>query len=451
MEMHLLGSGKFYQIFIIAGCPCFVYNSEFMNVKSFDLFEQIEHVLLTVLAGGERERLLRRHCGLLRRAGNGRRDWMSMALNTLKGEQAESTPSRRRLIEDSLELNQRLDLDRIARQHEALYSLLDRLVPGAWKVQYRAEMNRRLHMLQGLEPVVSRFDYLGLLVSIDLDRSGQSLEIGEGSVRGSQLNIDGLCRRIEALVENHRSRKRVSFSGPVDLVLPPGDGAILFHEIAGHALEADHIAQRRSPLWSAKMGEAVAADTLNLSSGDPRDAFFGHIACDDEGEGHKAVDLIREGRLTAFMGDSFYESEIEGCQKGFARSSDYTQVPQPRMFGMFVKSGDKSEQEIMTGIRRGILASEFGPGTARLERDRFQFRIHAADLIENGKITAHLGAVDVTGSIRDTLMNVRAVGDDFRFDRGVSYCVKNRQTIHVRVGQPTVHIGGIGVKPLSGT
>jgi len=419
-----------------------------MNVKPFDLYEQIEYALLTVMASGERERLLRRHCGLLRRAGNGRRDWLSMALNTVKGEPLEAIHTKRRLIEDSLEIKQKIDLDRIAWQHDSLYTLLDRLVPGAWKVQYRAEMNRRLHIPQGLDPIVSRFDYLGVLVSVHLDPGGQTLEIGEGSVRGAKLNIDGLCGRIEALFENHRSRKNYALDGPMDLILAPGDGAILFHEIAGHSLEADHIAQHQSPLWKAKVGDTVASGTLTLCSGDPRDTFFGQVNCDDEGEPNKPIDLINNGQLTAFMGDSFYESEIEGCQKGFARCSDYTQVPQPRMFGLFVKSGTQCPEEIIGGIRRGVYASEFGPGTARLERDRFQFRIHAADLIEEGKITAHLGAVDVMGSIRETLLGVKVVGDDFRFDRGVSYCVKNRQVIHVRVGQPTVHIGGVGVKPL---
>ena len=225
-------------------------------------------------------------------------------------------------------------------------------------------------------------------------------------------------------------------------------GAILFHGIAGHSLEADHIVQHRSPLWRKRIGDPVASDVLTLCSGDPKDSFFGMVACDDEGEPHQAVDLIDRGRLAAFMGDSFLEAELEGCRRGFARSSDYTQVPQPRMYGMFVKAGRTSPEEILAGVKKGIYASEFGPGSALLERDRFQFRIHSADLIEDGRITAHLGAVDVFGSISETLLGIRAVGYDFRFDRGVSYCVKNRQTVHVRVGQPTVHIGGVGVKPL---
>lgn len=420
-----------------------------MNVKPFDLYEQIEHSLLTVFAGGERERLIRRHCGLLRRAGNGRRDWMSMALNTLKSEDLEPDVGKRRLIDKGLEIQQRLDLDRIARQHDALFSLLDRLVPGAWKVQYRSELNRRLHMPLGQDPVVSRFDYLGVLVTLEVEPGGQSLELGEGNVLGAQFHIDGLCRRIEALLENQRTRRQVRFDGPVDLVLAPGDGAILFHEIAGHALEADHVADRSSPLWQAQIGEAVASDRLSLGSADSRDAFFAGIRCDDEGEAHQPVELIREGRLSAWMGDSFHEMEMKGCRRGFARCSDYTQVPQPRMYGLFVRPQQGSSAEIVSGIRRGIYASEFGQGTALLERDRFQFRIQAADLIEDGRITAHLGPVDVHGSIRETLLGVRAVGDDFRFDRGVSYCVKNHQTIHVRVGQPTVHIAGVGVRPLT--
>lgn len=420
-----------------------------MSLKPFDLYEQLEHSLLTVMADGERDSMTRRHCGLLRRAGNGRRDWMSMSLNSLQNEEIRMAAPQRRMLEDSLAIANPPDLNRLARQHETLFLLLDRLLPGAWKVQYRSEMNRRLHLTLGQDPVVGRFDYLGVLVSFLLDGTGQPMEIGEGVAGGAKLNVDGLCRRIETLVANHRERRNIFFDGPVDLVLAPGNGAILFHEIAGHSLEADHIAQHRSPFWQAKIGEPVASEILTLSSGDSKDSFFGSVSCDDEGERYRSVDLIQRGRLGAMMGDSFYRSEIEGCHKGFARCSDYTQVPQPRMFGLFVRPGESAPEEIVSGIRRGVYACEFGPGTALLERDRFQFRIHSADMIEEGRITAHIGAVDVQGSIRDTLMKVRSVGNDFRFDRGVSYCVKNRQTIHVRVGQPTVHIAGLEVRPVA--
>jgi TldD protein len=39
------------------------------------------------------------------------------------------------------------------------------------------------------------------------------------------------------------------------------------------------------------------------------------------------------------------------------------------------------------------------------------------------------------------------VGDDFRLDRGVSFCHKKGQTLHVRVGQPTVRVDGLTISP----
>jgi predicted Zn-dependent protease len=37
------------------------------------------------------------------------------------------------------------------------------------------------------------------------------------------------------------------------------------------------------------------------------------------------------------------------------------------------------------------------------------------------------------------------IGNDFRYDRGVSYCYKNGQTLNVRVGQPSIKIENITV------
>ena len=45
----------------------------------------------------------------------------------------------------------------------------------------------------------------------------------------------------------------------------------------------------------------------------------------------------------------------------------------------------------------------------------------------------------------EALNSVDMVADDFRYDKGISYCFKNGQTLNVRVGQPTVKINNLFV------
>jgi len=37
------------------------------------------------------------------------------------------------------------------------------------------------------------------------------------------------------------------------------------------------------------------------------------------------------------------------------------------------------------------------------------------------------------------------IGNDFKYDYGISYCYKNGQLLNVRVGQPSVKINGLNI------
>jgi TldD protein len=61
-------------------------------------------------------------------------------------------------------------------------------------------------------------------------------------------------------------------------------------------------------------------------------------------------------------------------------------------------------------------------------------------VIEKGRLGAPVGPLTVSGEIREILRDIAMVGDDFKYDRGTSYCQKNGQVLPVRVGQPTIKI-----------
>ncbi len=92
-----------------------------------------------------------------------------------------------------------------------------------------------------------------------------------------------------------------------------------------------------------------------------------------------------------------------------------------------------------------MFAKEFGEGKVYFDRDLFYFNIREAYLIEKGKVTAPLGSIVVRGKIMETLNAVAMVANDFRYDKGISYCFKNGQTLNVRVGQPSVKVSNLYV------
>ena len=92
-----------------------------------------------------------------------------------------------------------------------------------------------------------------------------------------------------------------------------------------------------------------------------------------------------------------------------------------------------------------IYAREFGDGGLDFGAGRFFFNIRQSYLIEKGRLTAPDRQSDRQRPIREILNDIGMVGNDFKYDRGVSYCQKNGQILPVRVGQPTIKINKLYV------
>jgi len=157
--------------------------------------------------------------------------------------------------------------------------------------------------------------------------------------------------------------------------------------------------------------------------------------------------LVEGGRLRQLIADARHSRLLRLSGAGHARCEDFTCEPLPRMFALYVQSGQRDADSIIGSTERGIYAREFGDGGVDLARDFFYFHIRDALRIENGRLGPPLGPLLVSGSIRRVLAAVEMVGNDFRYDRGISHCAKNGQVVPVRGGQPTVKIAGLTVQP----
>jgi TldD protein len=115
------------------------------------------------------------------------------------------------------------------------------------------------------------------------------------------------------------------------------------------------------------------------------------------------------------------------------------------MFAIYVQPGSYPAEEIIASTPYGIYAREFGDGGLDFGAGRFFFNIRQSYLIEKGRLTAPIGSLTVSGQIREILNDIGMVGNDFKYDRGVSYCQKNGQILPVRVGQPTIKINKLFV------
>ncbi len=314
-----------------------------------------------------------------------------------------------------------------------------------WKLIFRGNHTRRTITGRSGKERKAVFFHYSVMARLRLKDQRQWLEAGEGSVDAPKFNQDGLVSRLKEMISNHLDKKDVQFRGEVPVILEAGDGGILFHEILGHVLEADYIYQRRSPISLAHIGRRIMPETVTVTTADRQDHFFSGIECDDEGEAIKGVTLVEKGMLRSVIADTFYRHLLGLKSGGFSRTEDFTQLPMPRMYALYLKPGGYEPEELVASTPYGVYAREFGEGKIHFDKGLFYFHIRDARLIEKGKRTAPLGNIVVRGRIMDVLGAVDMVANDFRCDKGNSYCHKNGQTVNVRVGQPTVKINRLYV------
>ena len=411
----------------------------------FNLIEDSYQHYLSFDSKDRTEYFFKNNKGVLTRTYNNQWESCSIELNSLS-EAGKHVPGGKKFkFDHNRDIDCQFKPGKVLRDNEYILNALKNSNIPAWEVIFRANRTKRIIFRKDNKKKESDFIYFSILIKLRLHDHGNFIELGEGSVKEAKFNQSGLSTRVKEIVDNHRKSKDILFPDKIPVILSSGDGAIFFHEILGHSLEADYIYRGISPISPKDIGKGILSKNVTLLTGDKNDVFFKNITCDDEGEAAKPQTLVKKGVLKNVIADSFYKEKLNLKNCGHSRVKDFTRIPMPRMYALYLKPGNYHPQELIDSTKYGVYAKEFGDGRVYFNKNLFYFNIKEAFLIENGSISYPLGNVVVRGNIIEALNSVEMVADDFRYDKGISYCFKNGQTINVRVGQPTVKIKNLYV------
>ncbi|WP_230852338.1 metallopeptidase TldD-related protein, partial [Achromobacter xylosoxidans] len=120
-------------------------------------------------------------------------------------------------------------------------------------------------------------------------------------------------------------------------------------------------------------------------------------------------------------------------------------LPMPRMTNTYMLAGDKAPEEIISSVKRGLYAVNFGGGQVDITNGKFVFSASEAYMIEDGKVTYPVKGATLIGNGPDAMTRVTMIGDDLKLDSGVGTCGKDGQSVPVGVGMPTVRMEGLTV------
>jgi TldD protein len=288
-----------------------------------------------------------------------------------------------------------------------------------------------------------------LSVTVIAESNGRR-EIGSGGGGGrfglNYFQDDVIDRYVDQAVNAALTNleARPAPAGEMTVVLGPGWPGILLHEAIGHGLEGD-FNRKGSSAFAGRIGQRVAAKGVTVLDDGTLPDRRGSLNVDDEGCATQRTVLIEDGILRGYIQDALNARLMKVQPTGNGRRESYAHLPMPRMTNTYMLAGDKSKDEIVASIKKGLYATNFGGGQVDITSGKFVFSASEAYWVENGKILYPVKGATLIGNGPDALTRVSMIGNDLQLDTGVGTCGKEGQSVPVGVGQPTLRIDGLTV------
>ncbi len=228
-------------------------------------------------------------------------------------------------------------------------------------------------------------------------------------------------------------------AGEMTVVLGPGWPGVLLHEAVGHGLEGD-FNRKGSSTFAGRIGQRVASKGVTVLDDGTIPDRRGSLNVDDEGHASQRNVLIEDGILRGYIQDSMNARLMGVKPTGNGRRESYAHLPMPRMTNTYMLAGDKTKEEIVASIKRGIYATNFAGGQVDITSGKFVFSASEAYWVENGKVLYPVKGATLIGNGPEAMNRVSMIGNDLELDTGVGVCGKEGQSVPVGVGQPTLRI-----------
>ncbi len=182
------------------------------------------------------------------------------------------------------------------------------------------------------------------------------------------------------------------------MVLTPDTFAEFIDSIADNFASDGTILDGTS-IWKNKLGEKVADERLTVSFL-PKDE---RIVCSPSYTGDGFLigdfDFIKDGVLENFILSLYVANKTNNKRSPNGGS------------GLIIKPGEKSVDEIIAGIDRGILVGRFSGGAPSSNGD-FSGVAKNSFLIENGRITDAVAETMISGNLWDMIKNLRGISKE---------------------------------------
>ena len=233
-------------------------------------------------------------------------------------------------------------------------------------------------------------------------------------------------------------------AGEMTVLVGPGWPGVLLHEAVGHGLEGD-FNRKGTSAFSGRIGERVGAPGVTVVDDGSIPGRRGSLSIDDEGTPTQETVLIEDGILKGYIQDRLNARLMGVPATGNGRRESFAHAPMPRMTNTFMRGGNDDPAELLSRVKNGVYAVNFGGGQVDIVSGKFVFSCTEAYRVENGRIGAPIKGATLIGDGPSVLTRVKGIGNDMALDQGIGVCGKGGQSVPVGIGQPTLLVEGLTV------
>jgi predicted Zn-dependent protease len=231
-------------------------------------------------------------------------------------------------------------------------------------------------------------------------------------------------------------------SGRMDLLLDPGQMMLQIHESIGHPLELDRIlGDERNYAGTSFVtldmfgSYQYGSPLLNVTFDPTRADEFASYGWDDEGNTAERCHIIKDGLLLRPLGGVVSQRRAGIAGVANARASSWNRPPIDRMANLNVEPGDKSFDQLVKMVERGVYMESNTSWSIDDSRNKFQFGCEYARLIEDGELKGVVRNSNYRGISAQFWRSLKGVGDAGTLQvNGTPFCGKGEPNQIIRVG-----------------
>ncbi|NVM55941.1 MAG: TldD/PmbA family protein [Candidatus Helarchaeota archaeon] len=240
---------------------------------------------------------------------------------------------------------------------------------------------------------------------VEFDYLSKSGEVGFELIKA--ITQEDVQKIVENSLDLLKSEKAPS--GTLPVIVDHDMAGLIAHESFGHGLEADQILRDRSYL-KKYLGKPVASEICNICDSPVVESIIGSFFFDDEGIRAKKTVLVENGVFKNALHDRYTASAMDLPPGGNGRRESFSHKLHVRMTNTFFEAGDWNIEEMIEGIKFGVMLIRGYFGMEDPLAGGMQVTSKKGYLIENGERTKILGAITLSGYVLDVLKSIDAVG-----------------------------------------